>query len=160
MSAKLDQSITKDVLIERFEITQDEADILMSKIIHRMEEMKPIPEEKPAVETIHIGLLSDSEDILPKNVHIQGWVLKVGFSADEKAPAVADIVGTLGNIAQEHNDNRNWKRDNEIKTFGDLFDSGKAKYFKPHGIKIITKEPVVFLPVHNEIPTPKPKENE
>lgn len=101
-------------------------------------------ESAPRGKTQHVIILADKEGKLPK-MDLMGWVVAIPEAA---SPATA--VSLVQAAAHDFNTTKKGRL-LPVKDFAETMENVKPKILKPHGIKIITKLPVLAMTSDNSI---------
>jgi hypothetical protein len=110
----------------------------LNRLVAAKDEEPKVPREKKQ----EVVLLSDPNKDY-RDVSIVGWVVKI----PESDPFVT-VPEKIQAAANDFNVTPKGRR-MPVRTVGESLEAIPARIFKEHGISVLTKEPVSFLPVDN-----------
>lgn len=130
--------------LKKAEVSPDKIDAAAQILQQIAEEQKEDPADKTPREKKEIlGFVSEH----PVTDQAEQTVYLVQVKANIPHDTVATTIATVG---KEYNEAvKNKKKRPKIEKFSDHFEILKPKLLKQHGIKILTKEPIILIKYKN-----------
>ena len=101
-------------------------------------------EGTPKPKMQHVILVSDPDGLINKD--LTGWVLK--YPEDEDC---REVVEAVKKAAYNYNASKKGNK-YPVSSIGQAIDGVGPKFFKPYGVKKVTKEPVYVVTTDNKLP--------